>query len=186
MANAYRPIWVSFLASALASPVAAKDAITREDIDRAQSRWCAGLVEIGRVHAGGGDAVAAARRMIADNYAFAATDDVDDVLFKPTLAHGAKTFRTDLKGALAYFVGGDADYPDDRGFARKPWTTCRHAIAGTVIEGDVAVAMGNVWVGDAAGAETRVDKTFVYRRGDDGTLRIIAHMSALPYVPPAD
>jgi hypothetical protein len=186
MPQRHRLVVASMLATALAAPAMAAGPITRDDVERAQSRWCAGLVTIGAAHAAGDDAAAAARAMIAANYAFAADPAAADVLFKPTLAHGATTFRDDLEGTLAYFVGGDADYPGDAGFARRPWTTCRHAIAGVVADGDIAVAMGNVWVGDADGAETKVDKTFVYRRDAEGTLRIIAHMSALPYAPAAD
>jgi hypothetical protein len=39
------------------------------------------------------------------------------VFLKPTLAFGDQTFRNDKKGALAYFIGGNTDYPNDKGFA---------------------------------------------------------------------
>ena len=45
--------------------------------------------------------------------------------------------------------------------------------------------MGNVWVTDKNGNEVMVDKTWVFKKGNDGKLRIIVHKSALPYVPKA-
>jgi hypothetical protein len=43
--------------------------------------------------------------------------------------------------------------------------------------------MGNVWVTDKDGNETMVDKTFVFKKGEDGKLKLIVHKSALPYSP---
>ena len=43
--------------------------------------------------------------------------------------------------------------------------------------------MGNVYLVNAAGEETMVDKTFVFRRCADGRLRLCVHKSALPYTP---
>ncbi len=43
--------------------------------------------------------------------------------------------------------------------------------------------MGNVWVADKDGNETMVDKTFVFKKGEDGKLKLIVHKSALPYSP---
>jgi len=43
--------------------------------------------------------------------------------------------------------------------------------------------MGNVWVTDKDGNEIMVDKTFVFKKGEDGKLRIIVHKSSLPYQP---
>jgi hypothetical protein len=43
--------------------------------------------------------------------------------------------------------------------------------------------MGNVWVTAKDGTEVKVDKTFVFKKGDDGKLRLVAHKSALPYSP---
>lgn len=102
------------------------------------------------------------------------------VLFKPTLTHGKQTFRFDRQGALAYFAGGDPAYPDDAGFALKGWKTCRPEVRETFTRGSVALAMGNVYVTDAQGAEVMVDKTFGYVR-DGGSLKIVLHHSSLPY-----
>lgn len=153
--------------------------ITVAMIEEAQSAWCEGLVAIGRVHSEGGDGRAEAAKVIDRLYNYAA----GPVLFKPTLAHGAQTFRNTKEGALAYFAGGDPVYPDDNGFALKPWVAARFQNTATFIDGDVALVQGNVWVRDAEGNEVMVDKTFGYHRGPDGKLRIVLHHSSLPFAP---
>lgn len=156
-----------------------KTPVTEAMINEAQDRWCAGLVEIGKVHRAGGDVRAAANAVLDASYTF----QNGTVLFKPTLARGETTFRLDREGALAYFVGGNPKYPDDKGFALTPWVGCRWQNAGTIIEGDIGISMGNVWVKAENGEETMVDKTFVFKRGADGALRLIVHKSALPFSP---
>lgn len=46
----------------------------------------------------------------------------------------------------------------------------------------VAITMGNVWVTDNTGKEVMVDKTWVFKKGKDGKLRIIVHKVALPSI----
>ena len=69
--------------------------------------------------------------------------------FKPTLTSGQQTFRPTRAGALAYFVGGDPQFPNDAGFAITPWTAC--AIRNQVVQlhGIFAVTMGNVDLTDS-------------------------------------
>lgn len=157
--------------------------ITEQEVDAAQQAWCDALVNIGKVYTANGDYQAAAEQAITDLYDY----DNGKVFFKPTLAHGKNTFRPTKAGALAYFVGGNSDFPDDKGFALKPWTKVRYdnnaAENGMQIHGDIAVTMGNVYLTDANGDEVMVDKTFVFRKCPDGKLRLIAHKSALPFEP---
>lgn len=158
--------------------------ITKAEVNAAQQAWCDALVAIGKTHADGGDAKALASKVLDDAYAY----DHDGVFFKPTLAHDKNTFRPTKKGALAYFVGGDPDFPEDQGFALKPWVKARYdnlgdGDEGIQIHGDIAITMGNVWVIDQEGNEIMVDKTFVFKKGADGKLRLIVHKSALPYTP---
>jgi hypothetical protein len=54
---------------------------------------------------------------------------------------------------------------------------------GIQIHGNIAITMGNVWVTDKDGNETMVDKTFVFKKDEDGKLKLILHKSALPYSP---
>ena len=158
--------------------------ITKAEVNAAQQAWCDALVAIGKTNEEGGDAKALATKVLTEAYDY----DNGKVFFKPTLTHGAQTFRPTKAGALAYFVGGDPNFPDDKGFALKPWVKARYdnlgdGDDGIQIHGNIAITMGNVWVTAKDGTEVMVDKTFVFKKGDDGKLRLIAHKSALPYKP---
>lgn len=160
----------------------AQTIITYDEVNAAQQAWCDALVKIGKLHDEGGDYKGFASKVLSDAYNY----DHGKVFFKPTLAFGEQTFRNDKKGALAYFVGGDSNYPDDKGFALKPWVKARYDNAGPnnegiQIYGSVAITMGNVWVTSKDGQEVMVDKTWVFKKGADGKLRIIVHKSSLPF-----
>ena len=162
----------------------AQSIITYDEVNAAQQAWCDALVEIGKLKEEGGDYKAFAEQVLSTAYNY----DGGKVFFKPTLAYGDQTFRNDKKGALAYFVGGDPNYPNDKGFALMPWVKARYDNAGNgnegiQIYGSVAITMGNVWVTGKDGKEVMVDKTWVFKKGKDGKLRIIVHKSALPYSP---
>lgn len=162
----------------------ANDIITYDEVNAAEQAWCDALVKIGKIKEEGGDYKAFANQVLSEAYNY----DYGKVFFKPTLAFGDQTFRNDKKGALAYFVGGDKDYPNDKGFALTPWVKARYDNAGEKNEGiqiygSVAITMGNVFVTDKNGKEVKVDKTWVFKKGKDGKLRIIVHKSALPFDP---
>jgi len=157
--------------------------ITEQQVNAAQQAWCDGLVNVAQTHAKGGDAKAVAGKMIDDLYDYAD----GKVFFKPTLAYGPRTFRPTREGALAYFVGGNPNFPEDTGFALMGWTKARYdnnaAENGIQIHGDIAITMGNVYITGPDGKEVMVDKTFVFRRCKDGNLRLCVHKSALPFNP---
>jgi hypothetical protein len=163
---------------------AAEPSITVKEVEAAQQAWCDGLVKIGAVYKEGGDYKAVAGKFLDDMYDF----QDGKVFFRPTLAAAPQAFRTTKAGALAYFVGGDPKYPDDKGFALAPWTKARYdnAVKGSnaiQIHGDIALTMGNVYVTGADGKETMVDKVFAFRKCADGRLRLAVHKSALPNLP---
>jgi len=162
----------------------AQDVITYDEVNAAQQAWCDALVKIGKLKEDGGDYKAFAEQVLSEAYNY----DNGKVFFKPTLAYGDQTFRNDKKGALAYFIGGDPAYPNDKGFALTPWVKARYDNAGEKNEGiqiygSVAITMGNVWVTGKDGKEVMVDKTWVFKKGKDGKLRMIVHKSALPFTP---
>jgi hypothetical protein len=162
----------------------AKAVITEEEVNAAQQAWCDALVKIGKVHQEGGDYKAVASQLIDDLYDY----KEGRVFFKPTLAHGPNTFRKTKAGALAYFVGGNPDFPEDKGFALAPWMKVRYDNAGEgnngiQIHGPIALTMGNVYLTGADGKEIMVDKTFAFRKCPDGKLRLVVHKSALPFDP---
>jgi len=162
----------------------AQTVITYDEVNAAQQAWCDALVKIGKLKEEGGDYKTYANEVLSSAYNY----DNGKVFFKPTLASGDQTFRNDKKGALAYFIGGDPDYPNDKGFALTPWVKARYDNAGLSNEGiqiygSIAITMGNVWVTGKDGKEVMVDKTWVFKKGKDGKLRIIVHKSALPFSP---
>ena len=162
----------------------AQTIVTYDEVNAAQQAWCDALVKIGQLKEEGGDYKAFASEVLSTAYNY----DNGKVFFKPTLAYGDQTFRTDKKGALAYFIGGDPDYPSDKGFALTPWVKARYDNTGTgnegiQIYGSIAITMGNVWVTGKDGKEVMVDKTWVFKKGKDGKLRIIVHKSSLPFAP---
>ncbi|MFN6943591.1 MAG: hypothetical protein ACK4ND_01485 [Cytophagaceae bacterium] len=163
----------------------AQDIVTYEEVNAAQQAWCDALVKIGQLKEDGGDYKAFAEQVLTDAYNY----DHGKVFFKPTLSSGDQTFRNTKKGALAYFIGGDPDYPNDKGFALAPWVKARYVNTGEnegiQIYGSVAITMGNVWVTGKDGQEVMVDKTWVFKKGSDGNLRIIVHKSSLPFIPSA-
>ena len=154
--------------------------ISEQEVLEAQKVWGEGIVIIGDVYSAEGDYSAAAEKHIADLYGY----NLGAVLFKPTLA-SEKQFRTDKEGALSYFVGHNSNFPEDHGFAIKPWTAVRWESIGIKTEGNMAVAMGNYFFTPADGSdEVKVEYTFAYTKDDEGKLRIIMHGSHLPYSPP--
>jgi len=164
-----------------AAAVSAPTPITLDEVSSAQKSWGEALVQIGKAGAEGKDPRPVAQAAIAKLYHYASTP----VLFKPTLTHGHQTFRNTAEGALAYFAGGDPAFPDDKGFALKPWTSVRFQTSGFFADGNTALWQGNVWVTDTEGGEVMVDKSFGYQRSADGSLRIVLHHSSLPYKPAA-
>lgn len=180
----FTALLVSGLCLTGATSAVAGEKITKAQVNAAQQAWCDALVAIGKVSTEGGDAKALATKVLSEAYDY----DNGSVFFKPTLAYGKNTFRPTKAGALSYFVGGDPNFPEDKGFALTPWVKARYdnlgdGDEGIQIHGDIAITMGNVWVTKQDGSEVMVDKTFVFKKGEDGKLRLIAHNSSLPYTP---
>lgn len=170
---------VSLAASASASSPVFNANITETEVIAAQAAWCDALVAISK--AGEEKGQAAARQLASEVIDAAYGYNLGPVLFKPTLTVAPQTFRTTREGALAYFVGGDPAYRNDSGFALKGWTACRAENAAIHINGDTATTMGNVIITGKDGKLTTVDKTWKFKKTDDGKLRIVVHHSSLPY-----
>lgn len=153
--------------------------ITLAEVEAAQQAWGAALVQIATdFKTGGRDKATATASAVLDaayGYAHGA------VLFKPTLTSGDQTFRTTREGALAYFVGGNPKFAKDSGFALNGWSAYEIKNAAIYINGDMAITTGNVILTNDKGQKTTVDKTWGFRKGDDGKLRIVLHHSSLPY-----
>lgn len=158
---------------------AAQAPITEAEVRAAQQAWGNALVAIATEYDTKGFAAAKklAEQVVDSAYGY----QMGPVLFKPTLAAAPQTFRTEREGAIAYFVGGNARFQGDTGFAIKGWRAFEIDNAAILLKGDTAISMGNVTVIDAKGNRTTVDKTWGYTRGNDGKLRIVLHHSSLPY-----
>ena len=151
--------------------------ITEEQILEAQKSWGEGIVNIGRVFLEKGDYKAAAEQHINTFYNY----QEGKVLFKPTLA-SIKQFRLDFDAALSYFVGGNEAFPEDHGFAIKPWTDVRWENIGTTILGETGLAMGNYYFTPHDGSGVvKVEYSFGYTRDSKGELKIILHDSHVPF-----
>lgn len=155
--------------------------ITETEVQAAQEAWGKALVQISKDFENGGvkKATETANAVLDAAYGY----NMGTVLFKPTLAHGDQTFRTTKEGALAYFVGGDTQFPNDSGFALKGWEKYEYKNAGAIIDGDMAITMGNVYLTGKDGKVTTVDKTWGFKKDAQGKLRIVLHHSSLPFSP---
>lgn len=168
--------------SAELSAAESQPVITEAEITAAQTAWGEGIVKIGKVYLEDGDYAQAATEHINNFYNY----QDGAVLFKPTLA-AEKQFRTDFEGALSYFVGGNSNYAEDKGFAIKPWSAVRWENIGTRIIGNMAVAMGNYYFTPAEGGDdVKVEYSFAYTKDAEGKLKIILHDSHVPFAPAAE
>jgi hypothetical protein len=154
-------------------------AITEAEVLAAQKAWGEALVAISTTYdqKGMAAAKALAEKVIDGAYGY----QFGPVLFKPTLTVAPQTFRTTRAGALAYFVGGDPNFPNDQGFALNGWRSVEIRNAAILISGNTATTMGNVLITDKNGKVTIVDKTWQFLKDDNGKLRIVLHHSSLPY-----
>merc|ERR1712048_1369487 len=152
--------------------------ITEPEVLAVQKKWGEGIVAIGELAGNPEAALAKAESVIANLYGY----KTGPVLFKPTKA-AAKPFRLDPTAALSYFVSGNTAFPEDKGFALKPWTGVRFENNGVLLEGTTALAQGNYFFTDTDGKETKVEYTFGYFRDSAGNLRINLHHSSLPFKP---
>ena len=157
------------------------NSITEAEVQAAQEAWGKALIQISQDFDSKGikKATATANAALDAAYGY----NLGPVLFKPTLAFGDQTFRTTREGALAYFVGGNKNYPDDKGFALKGWAKYEYKNAAVYLNGDIALTTGNVMLTDKTGKVTVVDKTWGFKKDQDGKLRIILHHSSLPFAP---
>lgn len=163
--------------------------IKRKEVKAAQKAWTSALVNISQTYKDEG--FDAAKALTGDVIDGAYDYQAGPVAFKPTWAFGDTTFRTKRRGAVSYFIGGDKRF-DDLGFAignkpdsetgqRSPWAKAWTENAVIRLDGDTATSMGWMYSKDEAGNVSKVDKTWTWRKDDDGNLRIVVHHSSTPY-----
>lgn len=153
--------------------------ISELEISQARQSWGEGLIKISSTFDNEGiDKAKVIANIELDRlYGF----EFGPILFKPTLSGGNQTFRTDKEGTLSYFIGQNSKYQSDSGFALKSWKECNSETSSLFIENDIAMWMGWVSLTNQKGEVTKVDKSWGFKRGLDGSLKIILHHSSLPY-----
>lgn len=160
---------------------AADQQITEEDVLAAQTKWGETLVAIATAYdeQGAEKAREIAVAAIESFYNY----DNGLVLFKPTLAAHPDRFRTTESGAISYFVGGNPKKPLDEGFALKGWREVAVDNAAIFIDGSIGISMGDVTLTDKNGNSVSVDKTWGFKKLDNGDVVIVLHHSSIPYYP---
>ena len=153
--------------------------ITEKELVEARINWGKGLIDISSSYDKDGiNKVNSLASEILDNlYGF----EFGPILFKPTLSGGIQTFRTDKEGTLSYFIGQNSKYSSDTGFALKSWRESNSETSSVFVENDIAMWMGWVSLTNKDGDVVKVDKSWGYKRNNDGILKIVLHHSSLPY-----
>jgi hypothetical protein len=145
--------------------------INKKEILTFLNSWKDGVIDIGQVHKDGGDYKERAQSFIKDHYAFG----YEEVLFKPTFTSDV-VFRNNFADALSYFIKGH--FPEDNGFALKPWKEITPSEVNILIEQGLYAVMGILkFQSYESSNPVRVVFTFVLVRGDD-KLKIKIHHSS--------
>jgi|TARA_B100001057_G_scaffold459994_1_gene510667 hypothetical protein len=140
-----------------------------------QKKWAKGIVELGKSK---GDIIRS--KKLATDFINSLYDFKNGtVQFKPTKASEFQ-FRNDFDSALSYFIGNNTDFPEDSGFALKPWLDVEFKNDSINLVDNVGIAMGNYFFTDLKGIKIKVEYSFVYKREGE-SLKIILHHSSLPY-----
>ena len=153
--------------------------ISEDTLVQARRDWGLGILNISEAYESSGidKARIVANEFLDNLYGF----EFGPILFKPTLSGGSKTFRPSKEGALSYFIGENPNYPNDTGFGIKYWRKVDSDTSAIFIEENVAMWIGWVTLVNNNGDEVKVDKSWGYRKDDNGRLKIVLHHSSLPY-----
>ena len=76
-------------------------------------------------------------------------------------------------------MGGNPNFPGDKGFALAGWEKCEVDNAAINISGDSTTSFGKVHFTNKNGEVTTVDKTWKFVKDNAGKLRIVVHHSSL-------
>jgi len=153
--------------------------ITKQEVIKAQEAWGKALVKIGSLKDNRELCEKEAEKLLRELYAF----EKKEILFKPTKA-SAIPFRSSIEAAKSYMLGGNSNFPEDTGFALKPWIKVRFDNKNIILEERRAFAMGHYFFTDAQANEIKVEFTFGYWKNDRGELKIDIQHSSLPFQAP--
>ena len=153
--------------------------ISELELEKARIDWGEGIIAISEAHEAEGieKATALANQVLDNLYGF----DFGPILFKPTLSGGLDTFRTDKEGTLSYYIGNNSKFPSDKGFAIKSWSKIVSNTSSISVGENYAMWMGWVTLTNKDDEIIKVDKSWGYKKTNNGSLKIVLHHSSLPY-----
>ena len=152
--------------------------ITVSDVITAQNQWANGVVAIGRAYINHQNYNRVAQKMLNKLYAYNYKRGI--VLFKPTKAKQIP-FRNTTESALSYFVGDNANFKEDKGFAIQPWVKVVFYNNEMYFHKDLAIVMGEYIFTSKSGSTAKVEYTFGYIKTQHGDIKIVLHHSSLPF-----
>ena len=152
--------------------------ITQQDVDNAQEAWAQGVIAIGVSHQNNQNYTELAKQFLQTAYSFDHPEQ--PLLFKPTRA-AAVPFRDNLKGTLSYFIGGDTDFQEDKGFALEPWKTISFDNTNIFYYDDIAIAMGHYTLTSMSGNTATLEYSFGFVKDDNDEIKIFLHHSSVPF-----
>jgi hypothetical protein len=146
------------------------------DIEKAQRAWSEGIVAIGSQYKVKGDYRKRAEQFVDTLYGYS----IRPVFLKPAQA-AQRPFRINRDSAISYFVGGDPRYPEDSGFALKPWGAVRFSNKEVAVESGQALAMGNMFLVGPGGIEEELEYTMGFVQDSNNLLHINLHHGSYPF-----
>lgn len=149
--------------------------LTEITMEAAQLAWSKKLVEVGDLYGMKGNYREIAEELVDDCYAYS----MRPTLFKPAEARVAP-FRTSRAGAISYYAGGNINFPEDWGFALRPWKSARLSTEAAVIHGTQGVVMGHAYFDDAAGIQRKAEYAMGFVKSHQGGVRINLHHAHFP------
>ena len=149
--------------------------ITAQEVQQAQQQWGDGVVAIANAFQQQQDHQSIAQEMLDTLYAYNYGDGI--VLFKPTLATQVP-FRKTSDSALSYFIGDNAQFEEDQGFAIRPWEQVIFSNDQMFLHDGLALAMGQYHFIDNTDNTLTAEYTFGYIKDDRAQLKIILHHSS--------
>jgi len=160
--------------------------VTSNAVLNSEHTWGTGVVNIGNASAA--EVHGLAVNFVEHNYAYSSSTPyhaptpwiAPGCLFKPTKAR-LSPFRTSLAGTVSYFVGHDATFAEDHGFALHPWIEVGFEPAGiTQLTPELTVTMGHYIFTATDNTRHTAEHSLAFVP-DAGNPVIALHHSSFPY-----
>ena len=150
--------------------------ITKEDVIQVQKQWADAIIAIGQMRDKPDLCQKETSKLLDKLYAF----ENGNILFKPTKA-SQTPFRFDKDATQSYFISANPNFPEDRGFALKPWVKVNFENANFILDEKRAIVMGNYSFTDRNNIQCKAEFTFAYVLTKENRLKIDVHHSSFSY-----